>query len=88
MFQALWRKVLKTNINYSKPCINQLSVRLLNVKEQSTVAVDESYVKKFMNAVGWMDKSRTVQYSTYLYLRYTYNRIYSHLPHISNQDLT
>ncbi|XP_072939935.1 ubiquinol-cytochrome-c reductase complex assembly factor 1 [Epargyreus clarus] len=57
--QVLWRQGLKTNINHYKPCMNQLSVRLTNVKEQSTVAMDESYVKKFMNAVGWMDKSRT-----------------------------
>ncbi|CAK1546019.1 unnamed protein product [Leptosia nina] len=28
-------------------------------REQSTVTIEESYVKKFMKAVGWMDKERT-----------------------------
>ncbi|KAL0832819.1 hypothetical protein ABMA28_000980 [Loxostege sticticalis] len=28
-------------------------------RQQGTVAVEDSYVKKFMKAVGWMDQSRT-----------------------------
>ncbi|XP_049870233.1 ubiquinol-cytochrome-c reductase complex assembly factor 1 [Pectinophora gossypiella] len=34
-------------------------VELLKAREQSTVAIEDSYVKKFMKAVGWMDQFRT-----------------------------
>ncbi|CAH0407379.1 unnamed protein product [Chilo suppressalis] len=34
-------------------------IRRLDVRCQSTVTLEDSYVKKFMKAVGWMDPART-----------------------------
>lgn len=48
------------NIN-TRPDMNLFIQNKLAIRQQSTsVAVDESYIKKFMKAVGWMDQSRTV----------------------------
>lgn len=59
-FQLLWHHVKRGKIDYARP---QANVRFLTARDDSTIAVDQqdSYVKKFMNAVGWMDQSRTVR---------------------------
>ncbi|KAJ2952139.1 hypothetical protein O0L34_g4418 [Tuta absoluta] len=56
--RLLWnqRKVLKAD--YPRPCAVSC-IRLLNARDQGTVAIEDSYVKKFMKAVGWMDHNRT-----------------------------
>ncbi|KOB51904.1 Ubiquinol-cytochrome c reductase complex chaperone CBP3-like protein, partial [Operophtera brumata] len=47
------------SIDHAAPCMNLFIQNKLPFRQQSTVAVDESYIKKFMKAVGWMDQSRT-----------------------------
>ncbi|CAK1598821.1 unnamed protein product [Parnassius mnemosyne] len=47
-----------TFFNYARH-LHNVSDRILNKRTYSSVAVEDSYVKKFMNAVGWMDQSRT-----------------------------
>ncbi|XP_026322399.1 ubiquinol-cytochrome-c reductase complex assembly factor 1 isoform X2 [Hyposmocoma kahamanoa] len=54
----LWRHGKHGKLDYARPCL--ANVRFINARDDSTVTIDQdSYVKKFMNAVGWMDHSRT-----------------------------
>nr|XP_021187863.2 ubiquinol-cytochrome-c reductase complex assembly factor 1 [Helicoverpa armigera] len=57
--RLLWQQRGCININYVRPCVNGLCVTKSDTRNLNTVAVEESYVKKFMNAIGWMDQSRT-----------------------------
>ncbi|CAD0197456.1 unnamed protein product [Chrysodeixis includens] len=45
--------------NYARPCVNNVCIIRDQTRNLNTVTVEDSYVKKFMNAVGWMDQSRT-----------------------------
>ncbi|CAH2071245.1 unnamed protein product, partial [Iphiclides podalirius] len=45
-------------IDYTRP-LNVVQDITFNSNKYSSVAIEDSYVKKFMNAVGWMDQSRT-----------------------------
>ncbi|XP_053603316.1 ubiquinol-cytochrome-c reductase complex assembly factor 1 [Plodia interpunctella] len=57
--QILSRQQPTIKFIYARPIIiaNQLCVS--NVRHRASIAIEDSYVKKFMNAVGWMDQSRT-----------------------------
>ncbi|PZC86687.1 hypothetical protein B5X24_HaOG206249 [Helicoverpa armigera] len=57
--RVLWQQRGCININYARPCVSGLCITKSNTRNLNTVAVEESYVKKFMNAIGWMDQSRT-----------------------------
>lgn len=57
--RLLWQQRGCININYARPCVSGLCVTKSNTRNLNTVAVEDSYVKKFMNAIGWMDQSRT-----------------------------
>ncbi|XP_041971335.1 ubiquinol-cytochrome-c reductase complex assembly factor 1 [Aricia agestis] len=46
-------------IDYARPNCLRSEVRFPQLRCQNTVAIEESYVKKFMKAVGWMDQART-----------------------------
>lgn len=45
------------------------------MREQGTVAIEDSYVKKFMKAIGWMDKFRTVSQFVILYIAASRDRL-------------
>ncbi|XP_047022043.1 ubiquinol-cytochrome-c reductase complex assembly factor 1 [Helicoverpa zea] len=57
--RLLWQQRGCININYARPCVSGLCITKANTRNLNTVAVEDSYVKKFMNAIGWMDQSRT-----------------------------
>ncbi|XP_063533291.1 ubiquinol-cytochrome-c reductase complex assembly factor 1 [Cydia strobilella] len=57
--RVLWQQRFHIK-NYAKPRpVISVVTGISPVRQQSTVAVEDSYVKKFMKAVGWMDQSRT-----------------------------
>ncbi|CAB3237986.1 unnamed protein product [Arctia plantaginis] len=60
--RILWQQCIYIKADYARPCVTGV-YNGINSKTHSrninTVTMDESYVKKFMNAVGWMDQSRT-----------------------------
>ncbi|XP_045494053.1 ubiquinol-cytochrome-c reductase complex assembly factor 1 [Colias croceus] len=59
LFSPMLRQyALKGYVDYARPCNIIPCCEVLNRRVQSTVAVDESYLKKFMKAVGWMDQER------------------------------
>lgn len=58
----MWRYGAIGKIDYARPCAINLNTNWIDIKEQCTVALKESYIKKFMKAVGWMDHERTVSY--------------------------
>lgn len=65
-FQLLWHHGKRGKLDYARPYDSTLfaraNLRYLTARDDSTVALNQdSYVKKFMNAVGWMDQSRTVR---------------------------
>lgn len=57
--RILWRYGAIRKIDYARPCAINLNTNWIDTKEQCTVALKESYIKKFMKAVGWMDHERT-----------------------------
>ncbi|CAH0725299.1 unnamed protein product, partial [Brenthis ino] len=57
--RILWRQGLYNRIDYARPCALSPCTKSLNIREQGTIALKESYIKKFMKAVGWMDQERT-----------------------------
>ncbi|KAH9635676.1 hypothetical protein HF086_003400 [Spodoptera exigua] len=57
--RALWHQQAQIRTHYARPCASILCVNKPNTRNLNTVTVEDSYVKKFMNAVGWMDQSRT-----------------------------
>ncbi|XP_026496866.1 ubiquinol-cytochrome-c reductase complex assembly factor 1 isoform X1 [Vanessa tameamea] len=57
--RILWRHGAISKIDYARPSAIRLCTNSINMREQGTVALKESYIKKFMNAVGWMDQDRT-----------------------------
>lgn len=57
--RVLWRQGFSTKIDYARPCVTSLCINSVNIRQQATVAVNDSYIKKFMKAVGWLDQERT-----------------------------
>ncbi|KAF9815874.1 hypothetical protein SFRURICE_009772 [Spodoptera frugiperda] len=57
--RALWHQQTQIRTHYARPCASILHISKPNTRNLNTVTVEDSYVKKFMNAVGWMDQSRT-----------------------------
>ncbi|XP_075972038.1 ubiquinol-cytochrome c reductase complex assembly factor 1 [Anticarsia gemmatalis] len=61
--RILWHQRINIRADYTRPCVVAASpfnnTNIYAKRNQSTVAVDEGYIKKFMNAVGWMDQNRT-----------------------------
>ncbi|XP_013165161.1 PREDICTED: ubiquinol-cytochrome-c reductase complex assembly factor 1 [Papilio xuthus] len=55
--RALQYRRFSTIVNYARPLI--LNNKVSKIRDYSSIAVEDSYIKKFMNAVGWMDQSRT-----------------------------
>ncbi|XP_052749246.1 ubiquinol-cytochrome-c reductase complex assembly factor 1 isoform X2 [Galleria mellonella] len=58
--RVLWQQRIHKKSFQVQPCIYTIRQNdFINRRFQSTVAVEDSYIKKFMKAVGWMDQSRT-----------------------------
>ncbi|XP_032513067.1 ubiquinol-cytochrome-c reductase complex assembly factor 1 [Danaus plexippus] len=57
--RILWRQIALSKIDYARPCSGILSPKPINSRQQCTATIKETYLKKFMNAVGWMDQDRT-----------------------------
>ncbi|KAJ8727607.1 hypothetical protein PYW07_001726 [Mythimna separata] len=57
--RVLWQQRVQIKTNYARPCAGSFCIVKANTRHLNTVTVEDGYVKKFMNAVGWMDQSRT-----------------------------
>ncbi|XP_023942443.2 ubiquinol-cytochrome-c reductase complex assembly factor 1-like [Bicyclus anynana] len=57
--KIFWRHRPFSQIDYARPCSVTLGTNPLIIREQCTVILKDSYIKKFMKAVGWMDQERT-----------------------------
>ncbi|KAI8424396.1 hypothetical protein MSG28_002913 [Choristoneura fumiferana] len=55
--RVLWRQRNHIKLDYARHII-YTPIRIPPIREQNTLTVNDSYVKKFMKAVGWMDQSR------------------------------
>ncbi|KAG6441547.1 hypothetical protein O3G_MSEX001865 [Manduca sexta] len=57
ILRFMWHQRCYRTIDYARPCFT-IDPKVC-LRNQSTITVEDGYVKKFMKAVGWMDQSRT-----------------------------
>ncbi|XP_013190311.1 ubiquinol-cytochrome-c reductase complex assembly factor 1 [Amyelois transitella] len=59
VLRGLSRQQALPKLYYARSLIVPNKLTVVYMRQQGTVALEDSYIKKFMKAVGWMDQSRT-----------------------------